>query len=1013
MNMRHLSLAVIPLLLFLLVPTAGNAQSTLQGTVTDSVSGSTLVGVNVFLTGTSIGGATDLEGEFRIVRIPSGQYRIKISCVGYRPKEVTIRLTEAETQELNVKLIPSVVEGEEVLVTAQMRGQIAAINQQLTSNTMVNVVSEEKIQELPDANAAAAIGRLTGVSLVRSGGEASQVVLRGLSSKFSTITIDGVRISPTAANDRGVDLSTIAQGSLAGIELFKALTPDKDADAIAGSVNFVTRRAPDERLIRVDARGNYNALDESAGQYEFGGRYGERFFDNILGVQVVGNLERKIRSNETTDRNYDQSLSNYTDYMISEFLATYLNEIRKRGGASLLLDINTPDNGTIRFSNVFNKTSRDYITHNRNYPPTGEVTYEYRDRMTDITTFSSSLRGENHLFDFDIDWNLAFSESKVETPTDYDVTFTEASSTIGDSSGMRNVPAQYSKGPVEAWIPFAFNNFRAAVMNRAYDRTTGNYDKERTAFLNVARKYTLMEALSGEIKFGGKYRAKTRSYLRDEYLHLIYLSAVGGFVRMPDGSFAPKSFAGTRFDGLIGTQGVSLARFLETIPPERDIYGTYRLYPLITRDALTLWRQLNIDGYKAARETEFHDDAEYRRNTEIGADRYNLTESMLAGYLMNTLNVGSMFTVMTGVRVEADDNNYLGTYTPLPLSGFVFAQTGYIYEKEANHKETTVLPNVQAIVRPTDFMNVRLAAYKALARPDFNQRLPRFIVRSASGNTLSIGNPDLKNAIAWNYEVQTQFYGDNIGLFSVSAFYKDVTNMFHSITRMTFPYDSAYVYGEKVARNQVVDRLGVDWRPYTSSFPFQNADYELTYHYNSSKPTRLWGFEVEHQTDLRFLPWLLKNIVLNYNFTLVRSETWLTTADTLGSPGRPGRPRVISRAIVEKKQRLEDQPEFFANVSLGYDIAGFSFRLSYFYQGEYNRTFSFDQRGDGVTDAYSRWDISVKQKVTDNISLLLNANNITNTQEGTTIANRLTGWTLSDVNNRYGTTLDFGVRVEL
>ena len=39
--------------------------------------------------------------------------------------------------------------------------------------------------------------------------------------------------------------------------------------------------------------------------------------------------------------------------------------------------------------------------------------------------------------------------------------------------------------------------------------------------------------------------------------------------------------------------------------------------------------------------------------------------------------------------------------------------------------------------------------------------------------------------------------------------------------------------------------------------------------------------------------------------------------------------------ISYKKQRLSDMPEFLANVILGYDINGFSFRISYFYQGEY------------------------------------------------------------------------------
>ena len=1001
----------ICLFALLVVPTLVIAQTTLQGVVSDSASGEKLVGVNVFLVGTSLGSATDIEGRYRIAAIPPGVFTMRISYVGFEAKDVEVNLTQSDVVELNIQLSPGIILGDEVVITAQMRGQIAAINQQITSNTIVSVVSEERIQELPDANAAAAIGRLSGVSLLRNGGEASQVVMRGLSSKFSSITIDGVRISPTAANDRGVDLSAISQGSLAGIELFKALTPDKDADAIAGSVNLVTRKAPSERVLRFDGRGNYNGIDESANQYNFTGRYSERFLADLLGVQLIGNVENTIRSNESANYNYDQSINNFADYRISQFDVTYLNEIRKRGGGSLLLDFDTPDNGTIRFNNVFNQTSRNFITHNRNYHAQGQVDYNYRDRESDIHTFNSSLRGDNHLFGFDLTWNAAFSESKVKTPLDYDMNFIEASSTSGDSSGMRNVPAEYWKGPVEAWIPYAFNNFEYAVINRATDRTSRNYDKEKTAFLNIARTYALDETISGEVKIGGKYRAKSRSFSSTEAIANYYLFPVPAYVRLENGTYVNKDLSGTQFQGLEGRQGVSFNYFLNPPPPDRNIYDLYRLYPLVTRDHLRLWRKLNINGFFTTNNEQYDTNAEYLNNRLVLTDGYRLTESVLAGYVMNTLNVGTWFTFIAGVRVEQDDNDYAGAYTPLPLSGFIFAQTGDILTKEANHKETTVLPNLQAILKPTDFMNVRLAGYKALARPDFNHRLPKFVTRSV-GNLINLGNPDLKNAVAWNYEVQTQFYGNTIGLFSIAAFYKDIKNMYHTLNGITLFSDSVRLYGETVHRRDIVDKLGVDWRSYTNNFPFTDREYTLTWRYNSTKPTRVWGFEVEHQTDLRWLPGLLKNIVLNYNFTVVRSETWLTTEDTvrIPTPGRPtGTPR---RTIVERKQKLEDQPEFFANASLGYDYEGFSLRVSYFYQGEFNRSFSSDGRSDGITQAYSRWDMTLKQQATDYLSLILSLNNISNTQEGAMIANRLTGWQLIDTNQKYGMTVDFGVRLE-
>ena len=104
--------------------------------------------------------------------------------------------------------------GEEVVVTAMMRGQTAAINQQVNSNTIVNVVSKEKIMELPDQNAAETVARLPGVSLVRDGGEGTKVTLRGMAPRFNSITIDGEKVPSTSDQDRSVDLSMFSTDAL-------------------------------------------------------------------------------------------------------------------------------------------------------------------------------------------------------------------------------------------------------------------------------------------------------------------------------------------------------------------------------------------------------------------------------------------------------------------------------------------------------------------------------------------------------------------------------------------------------------------------------------------------------------------------------------------------------------------------------------------------------------------------------------------------------------------------------
>lgn len=998
--MKSFYFALRSAVFLLLISTFVYGQGAIKGVVTDSTNNDQLVGASVVIVGTALGSATDLEGTYRIMKIPAGTYRLKTSYVGYLPREYNITITDDKTLVFNIQLKPDIIEGEEIIITGQAIGQAAAINQQLTSNTIINVISEEKIQELPDANAAEAIGRLPGVSLQRSGGEANKVVLRGLSDKFSSITVDGIRIAATDADSRGVDLSTISQGSLAGIELFKALTPDKDADAIAGSVNLVTKKAPSERLIRLDSKGVYNKLNDYLGQYDFSLRYGERFFDDILGVQLTGNIERRDRSNESIDYSWNQNITNGTDYEMTDFEVQYSDEIRKRKGISLLLDINTPDGGTIKINNIYNTTDRDYLVLARNYPMDGsDVTYSARDREQKINTFNSSIRGDNTLFGMSVNWGVSFAQSIGEYPYDYTVDFLEPSSS---NSQMKDIPSEYKKGPAEAIISYAWNNFEAAFMNVAYDRGEKNFDKEKAVFLDISNKYALGNYISGDVKIGGKYRSKSRSKVASEVVAPYYLNGFKDYVKLDDGSVVSKDFSGTIF-GNLATNGNSilLTNFLDSPVKDRDIYDKYNLTPLMNRDALRLWRSLNINGCGSTS----GGDLEYSVNNETDGDYYDIVERVSSAYVMNTLNFGQNITFIAGIRFESENNDYKSRYSPYDLSGFPTPQ-GLIVDTSAAHKETVVLPNFHFTFRPFEFLNVRLAAYKALARPDFNRRLENFIARKTgtfySGNSLTIGNPNLKAAKAWNFEINTSIYGNEIGLFSISAFYKDIKEMYHIV-------NGAYVKGQTV-----LDNLGISWQQ-----PFNDLYYYLTFPYNSDKPTRVWGFEVEHQTSLRFLPGLLQNIVLSYNFSIVRSETHIISTEleeystyiTIG--GKQVEVKKSRSVLVDLKEKLEGQPELFGNFAIGYDIGGFSGRLSIFYNGEYTRSFSANRRSDSVQDAFTRWDLALKQVITDNISVMFNLNNFTNTEEGTSIKNHITGWQLDNTSEKYGLSADLGVRIEL
>ncbi len=162
------------IILFLFVSSILLAEGTgiIRGTVTDSSNNVPLVGANVLIVGTSIGTAADIDGKFTIQNIPVGKYSLKVIYVGYKKSIQTVIVTSDSTTIISVKLAGQPIQ-EEVIVTAQAKGQLSAINQQLSAVT----------------NGAEAMGRLPGVSVKRSGGEGLRVVKRGMEPKYNIIRV--------------------------------------------------------------------------------------------------------------------------------------------------------------------------------------------------------------------------------------------------------------------------------------------------------------------------------------------------------------------------------------------------------------------------------------------------------------------------------------------------------------------------------------------------------------------------------------------------------------------------------------------------------------------------------------------------------------------------------------------------------------------------------------------------------------------------------------------------------
>ena len=174
------------------------AQGNIKGKVTDS-KGNGLPGVNIFLLNTTIGAASDFDGNYQIQSIPSGTYTLRASAVGYKTTEFSITISGIETLEQNISLAADVLQMEKVVVTGTPGG--SGIRKKDASFS-ITTISPRDMDQLSPSSTAAALDLVPGVWSESSGGVAgANIFVRGLPSSgdapFVTMSINGAPIYGT------------------------------------------------------------------------------------------------------------------------------------------------------------------------------------------------------------------------------------------------------------------------------------------------------------------------------------------------------------------------------------------------------------------------------------------------------------------------------------------------------------------------------------------------------------------------------------------------------------------------------------------------------------------------------------------------------------------------------------------------------------------------------------------------------------------------------------------------
>jgi len=944
------------LLLILLITSSLYAQKgIIKGRVVDSETGEGLPGTNVIIKSTALGSATDLRGDYTIGNVPPGEYTLKAMFIGYRAKEVEIMVNPGATVIADIELeYGQVIEGESVIITAQAKGQIDAINQQLSSGTIKNVVSSARIQEVPDANAAESVGRLPGVSIKRSSGEGNEVVIRGLQPRLNVITVNNIRMPSTNEYNTAVGLAGISQYMLDGIEVRKSLTAEDDADVVGGIVDLKLATAPEGFHMNAIMDGMYNGLTNNYGSYRGTIQGSNRFFNNKLGVMAQVNIEKADRTNHALSAGFNM------DTRVTDNRGVFLTNgnfqkdeiIRDRLGASVLLDYKLPK-GKIQVNSIYNGLGEDRWERDYRFNvAAGAISLDKMMIAADEKNYSlvNSISLETEILGMaTLDIGAALTIGNRDRTN-------KALGFWYDASVTEPIDPKFYEDPYGRTaydiIPYFMDADTNYTISRMYREDIDFKETENTFQANLKVPFNLSGQLSGFVKFGGKMRLKDREYdyENDGDLGGIYGGDVDIYKEM-----------------IADNPDIAWPWQWNERPPDKTALPAYPIYSDdeddILEDRVVLEdfakRHYVEQLVDRARASNWANLPLWKVKAQDLADDYNGDEKLYAGYLMTELNWGKNIMLNAGVRYEQEETKYKGYGVTDIASAQDILDTLDMVKRTNDY----LLPSVNLRYNYASWGDVRIAYSKSLARPEYYAFIPHYAADLRKTFTDPAGNTHLEPAVSSNFDLIFSFYTNYLGLFTVGGFYKAIDDFF---------YQANFEVIDPVEDNMIHDY----------DFQVPKGQY-INVWLNLDKTSYVNGLEFDWQTNFWFLPSPFSGLVFNVNYTMITSEAYYYQAEKqkvyYGS-----KPWEFEEVRVDSFQtrRLIDQPDDIFNVSLGYDYKGFSMRLAYYFQGKTLSYKSNDNETDGFNHDYSRLDLSVRQKFPlEGLSAQLLLSNITQEAE--------------------------------
>lgn len=741
---------------------------------------------------------TNSDGSF-VFEVPPGTYTMKATALNYMPATVTdIVVTAGALTDASSVMAESgrvtTVNVEESASSVSASAAAALVERKLAP-MVSDTMSSEEIRKSVASDAAGALEKMTGVSVVGGG----YVYVRGLGERYSATMMNNAMLPSTEPERRVVPLDLFPASLIDSIKVLKSYTPDLPGEFSGGLVQLQTTDFPTERTFRVSSSFGFNSRTTARQFRSYRGGSRDFFgFDDGTRQRPAAVPDQPLLFPGNFTQDEFQSLGRA---FANNWEPTTIEAMRPNQSYSVVAGDTFGKLGIVgalTFSNTPQRQSevQRYLTNQGG----GQAVI-----LTDYDNFvgdneSARLGGIlNAAYRFTPAHKVSFRNT-LTRDTDKEARVLSGFNGGTDTNILGERLRWIERGMIASGVEgeHAFSNLGNTLVKWQFTYSTSIRDEPdlrevfREPLASGSETGPYLALPSSGLRFFNKLSDKILEP-HAEIDKPFYRGSISGLFRLGfRATLRERDFTARRFR-FVPIRIATIDRNL----PSNELFGPDNIRP---------------DGFQI------------RENTR-GTDTYDAGMDVYAGFAMIDLTLGSRWRLVGGGRIE-DANIQVNTINP---------QVPGAIPTQASLKNRDFLPGVNAVYTLATRQNLRFAYGRTVARPDFRELSP-FDFTNVLGGFNVVGNPNLRRTLIDNFDARWEFFPGGDQLVAASFFLKYFDDPIEptiqpttSDLRQSFiNADNARNYGIELEARKSLAFLSPRLRPFTVHGNFTWVESSVT-----------------------------------------------------------------------------------------------------------------------------------------------------------------------------------------